>query len=149
MAGFARALVAFLLAVLAAYLAAAVLATQAVMSSLAAMGVDVSFGVRLSTTLADLAGMFATFAPLLGVALLLGFLVAGGVLRWRPGWRSFGYPLAGFVAVVVMHMLMRMALELTPVAAARSTLGLVGQGAAGAFGGYVFLLVTSRLGSPA
>ncbi len=143
MGAFGRALLAFLLAVLCTYLAAAVLSTQSVMSSLTDMGVEISLAVRMSTTLSDLLGMYSTFVPLLAVALLLGFSVAGGLVRWQPGWRSFGFPLAGFLAVIVMHLLMREVLELTPVAAARNLLGLLLQGLAGALGGYVYVLVNA------
>jgi hypothetical protein len=146
MAAFGRALLAFLLAVLCAYLAAAVLSTQSVMSSLTDMGIEVTLAVRWGTTLHDLLGLLPTLMPLLAVALLLGFVVAGGFVRWQPTWRGFGFPLAGFLAIVVMHLLMRQVLELTPVAAARNLPGLLLQGAAGALGGYVYGLITTAGG---
>lgn len=146
MARFARNTMAFLIAAFVTYLLAAVASTQSVMSSLGDMGVEVGFGDRVATTFADLSGMLPMFLPLLAVALLLGFLVAGGVVRWQPGWRNFGFPLAGFAAILVMHLLMRSMLDLTPVAAARSTLGLLFQGLAGAAGGYVYYLVSSQGG---
>ena len=96
---------AFVVAVLVTYVVAAIAATSSVMSRLAEMGVSVSFADRLATHGEDLVGMFALFAPLLGIALLLGFLVTAVVARWQPTWRSFGYPLAGFAAVIVMHLL--------------------------------------------
>ena len=143
MRGFVTGAGAFLLAVAATYVTAAAAATQAVMASLSGMGVDVSLADRLATTLADQVGMFATFAPLLAIALGIGFAVAALVCRWLPGWRRVGYLAAGFAAVVAMHMLLRAVLDVTPVAAARTIAGLTIQGLAGALGGHVFYLVTT------
>lgn len=138
MASFLKNVGAFVAAVLVTYALAAIFATSSVMSRLADMGVSVSFADRLATHGEDLVGMFALFAPLLGIALLLGFLVAGIIVRWQPTWRSFGYPLAGFAAVVVMHLLLKAALDITPVAAARTAGGVLMQGVAGALGGWAF-----------
>lgn len=131
---------AFLLALVTAYVVGAAAATQAVMSALGRMGVDVSLAVRLDATLHDQVSMFATYAPLLAAALTVGLLVAVLISRFLPGWRRVGYVLAGFVAVIAMHLIMRQVLDLTPVAAARTSAGLLLQGFAGALGGYVFWL---------
>jgi hypothetical protein len=82
--------------------------------------------------------------PLLAVALLLGFLVALAIIRFQPGWRRFGYPVAGFTAILVMHLLVQNTLGLHPIPVTRSSLGLLVQGLAGAVGGYVFYFVLSR-----
>jgi len=134
---------ALLLAVLTAYALAAVAATQSVMARLAEMGVTVPVDVRISTTFSDLINMAGTLLPLLLIALGLGFAVAAIVSRRRPDWKKLGYPLAGFAAVITMYLLMRMVLELTPVAAARSIEGLLLQGVAGAVGGWVFYLLAA------
>ncbi len=149
MSKFLRGVVAFLLALAATYVVATAAATQSVIARLGDMGVDVDFGVRVSTTLHDQVGMLAAHVPLLLIALSLGFAICALVCRWLPGWRRAGYVLAGFVAVVAMHLIMRSVLELTPVAVARSVPGLVSQGLAGAIGGYVFYLVTSDSGAEA
>ena len=138
MASFVKNVGAFVAAVLVTYSVAAIFATSSVMARLAEMGVSVSIAERLATHGEDLMGMFALFAPLLGIALLLGFLVTAIVARWQPTWRSFGYPLAGFAAVIVMHVLLKAALDITPIAAARTTGGLLMQGVAGALGGWAF-----------
>ena len=83
-------------------------------------------------------GMFATYAPLLAVAFLVALPVILLVCRGRPGWRRIGYTTGFFAAVVVMHWLMPMVLNVTPVAATRMFGGLIQQGLAGAVGGYVF-----------
>jgi hypothetical protein len=110
------------------------------------MGVDVSLGVRLRTTLEDLVGMAPMYAPIIAVAFVVAFPVAALVLRWRPSWRWFGYPLAGGVALLVVHLAMHAAFHITPVAAARTALGLAGQVLAGVVGGWAFL---RAIGAPA
>lgn len=129
---------AFLLALLTAYVVGAAAATHAVMSALVQMGMEVSFADRLNATLHDQVGMFGTYAPLLAAALIVGLPVAVLISRFLPAWRRVGYVLAGFVAVIAMHLIMRQVLDLTPVAAARELGGLLLQGFAGALAGYVF-----------
>jgi hypothetical protein len=129
---------AYVLAVLAAYAAAAVAATQSVMASLAGMGVEVGFAERIKTTAQDLVGMAPLFVPMIAVGFLIAFPVAALVLRWRPHWRTFGYPLAGGVALLAIHLLLEAALGITPIAAARSAAGLAVQAMCGVLGGWLF-----------
>jgi len=134
-----RALGAYVLAVLVTYGIAAVAATQSVMSRLADMGVEVSFPVRLQTTLQDLVGMSGLYLPIIAVALAVAFPVAALVSRYLPGWRSLGYPLAGGVAILAIHFILNESFNITPIAAARTTLGLAIQAMAGVLGGYLCL----------
>lgn len=136
-----RIIVAWLLAVLVTYVTAALAATQSVIARLADMGVAVSFADRLATTGQDLIGMAPMFAPMIAAAFAIAFPVAALVLRWRPDWRWFGYPLAGGVALLVTHLALEAALNIVPVAAARSGLGLAIQAGCGFLGGWVFLRV--------
>jgi hypothetical protein len=130
---------AWLLAVLVTYATAALAATQSVIARLADMGVAVSLADRLRTTGQDLVGMAPMFAPMIAVAFLVAFPIAALVLRWRPHWRWFGYPLAGGVALLVLHLALEAALNIVPVAVARTVLGLAVQVVCGALGGWVFL----------
>lgn len=134
---------AYLLAVLLTYATAALAATQAVIARLGDMGVAVSFADRLVTTGQDLVGMAPMFAPMIAVALAIAFPVAALVLRWQPSWRWFGYPLAGGVALVVLHLALEAAFNIVPVAAARTAAGLALQGLCGVFGGWIFLRLCS------
>lgn len=136
-----RVLAAYLLAVAVTYATAAIAATQSVMARLAEMGVDVSFADRLRTTAQDLVGMAPAYGAIVAVAFAIALPVAGLVGRWRPDWRWFGYPLAGGVAILAVHFLLELALNITPVAAARSLPGLTLQALCGVLGGYVFLRV--------
>ena len=136
-----RILVAYVLAVLVAYLLAATAATQSVLASLEEMGVVVSLGERLATTGADLIGMFPTYGLIIAVALAIALPIATNIARYLPGWRRVGVVTAGAVALIVPHLLMNELLEITPIAAARTTLGVLIQGLAGGVGGYAFYLL--------
>lgn len=133
-----RSIGAFLVAVLVTYLIGAVLATQHVLASLTSMGMNIDFGVWVHATLHDLIGMAPTYAPLLAVAFLVALPVILLICRGRPGWRRIGYTTGFFTAVIVMHTIMPMVLNVTPIAATRFFSGLIQQGLAGAVGGFVF-----------
>jgi hypothetical protein len=133
-----RSILSFFLAVLVTYLIGAALATQHVLGALTEMGMDISFSVWLEATLHDLVGMFATYVPLIAVAFLAALPVILLICRGRPGWRRIGYTTGFFAAIMVMHTLMPLVLNVTPVAASRLFTGMLMQGLAGAVGGYVF-----------
>jgi hypothetical protein len=129
---------AWLVAVLVAYAVAAVATTQSVMANLVEMGVPIDLGDRLRTTGQDLLGMTSSYAPMIAVGFAIAFGVAALVLRKRPDWRWFGYPLAGGLAILVIHLALEAMLSITPIAAARTMLGLSIQIACGVLGGWVY-----------
>jgi hypothetical protein len=133
-----RALAAFVAAVLIAYVCAVLAQTQHVMARLSELGVDVTFGDRLSASLHDLVGMATLYLPILAVAFAIAFPVAALIIRFAPNWRALGYPLAGGVAVLAIHVILNQVLDITPIAAARTTLGLTVQALCGALGGWLF-----------
>jgi hypothetical protein len=139
-----RALAAFVAAVLVAYVCAAVAATQHVISRLRDMGIEVGIGDRLNATLHDLAGMASLYLPILAVGFAIAFPVAAVVIRMAPRWRPIGYPLAGGVAVLAIHLILNQLLDITPIAAARTTLGLTVQALCGALGGWLFGVLLAR-----
>lgn len=133
-----RVLRAFFPSVILTYVIAVFNGTQGVLNNIAAMGVPVSMNDRLGAVLHDLIGMTASYLPLITVALLIAFLVTGQLLRWF-GWpRSPLYALAGFVAIIALHLIMDAVLGLVGIAAARTLLGLLFQALAGALGGWLF-----------
>jgi hypothetical protein len=135
-----RSIGAFVAAVLVTYVIAAVLATQHVLGALTMMGMNIDFGIWAHTTLHDLFGMFATYAPLIAVAFLAALPVILLICRGRPEWRRIGYLVGFFTAIIVMHLVMPLVLNVNPVASTRLFSGLLQQGLAGAVGGYVFFL---------
>jgi hypothetical protein len=136
-----RVLAAFVAAVLVTYGLAAIAQTQHVMSRLVDMGMPVTFSDRLAATLDDLVGMAPLYMPMLAVGLAIAFGIAAGVMRLAPRWRPVGYPLAGGLAVLVLHVSLTLALGITPIAVARTTLGLTSQALAGAVGGWAFAML--------
>lgn len=133
-----RVLGAYLAAVLVTYAGAAFAHTQSVMARLDDMGVAVSAGDRLYATVHDLAGMAALFLPMIAAGLAVAFPVARLVLRVLPRWQPLAYPLAGGVAVLAIHVILYQTLSITPIAGARTTVGLTIQALCGALGGWVF-----------
>jgi hypothetical protein len=141
----ARKLGIFLSAVMAAYLLAATAATQHVIARLAEMGVYLDWGERVAMTLRDFAGMSGMFLPLIAFGLLVAFLVTALLCIWLHRWRTPLYVLAGFTALVTLHVAMNLAVGLTPVAIARTSGGLLLQGLAGAVGGFVYAWLNGRI----
>lgn len=130
---------AYLVAAMVTYALAAIAATQSVIGSLGRMGVQINTGQRLSMTGHDLVGMAGLFLPLVAVALLIAFLLTALLVRRLPGGRRWLFPLAGAAAMLALHLAMKAAFGITPIAAARSTTGLLVQALAGAAGGYVLM----------
>lgn len=134
-----RVISAYLLAVMVGYVAAAAATTQSVLARLVELGVTVPLVDRLVTTGQDVLGMATSYLPIIAIAFAIAFPVAALILRWQPRWRWFGYPLAGGVAILVVHLALELTFGFTPVAAVRTLPGLVAQVGCGFLGGWVFL----------
>ena len=93
--------------------------------------------------------MYDLYLPLVGVALLLGFSVAGLVLRWMPQIQTLGYLLGGFCAIYMMDLLLGAVLTggTHPLVVTRTTVGLISQCLAGGVAGVVFSLLLNRRAS--
>ncbi len=133
-----RVLKAFFPAVLLTYVLASLFSTQIILGNLQSMGVDVSAMVRLSTSFHDLLGLTSSYLVLILIAFVLGMPVAAGLTRLMPTHRLFLFSLAGFVAIVALHLIMKAVLGLSGIAATRTLFGLLSQGVAGAAGGYLY-----------
>jgi hypothetical protein len=129
----------FLLALVTAWLLASLTATQSVISSLRSMGVDISLAESLDMMARDIVALAGTFLPLIAGGYLVAFLVAWMLCLWWPRWRTVLYILAGGAALVVIHLSLKLAFGITPIAIGRTTGGLVVQGLAGAVGGYIYI----------
>ena len=126
-------------AVLATEALAAMASTQFVLAGLTSLGVVITLGERLTMTGQDILGMMQVYLPVLALALALGFLVAGVIIKkLGPAWSLFGYSSAGFVAVLAAVLTVLSLFDITPIAGARSPAGLFCQGLAGAVGGIIF-----------
>lgn len=133
----------WLAAVLATTVLGSIVQTQFNLAALLAMGQPIAFDQRLKTTLLDL----VRFAPLFAGIVAAGFLFALPLASWlrrRRAGRSWLAPLAGAVALLVALLLMRWLVGLTPIAAARTPLGMAALVLCGAFGGWVWGIGAKR-----
>lgn len=143
--GWIRQTFAFLLGVAVTAAIGAIASTHFVLASLRGLNVQVPIGKRLLAYGHDLIGMAPTLAVVAAVGFAIAFPVAAAAGRFLPRSRPIAYPLAGAAAIVTALLLMNVVLGMMPLAGgARSTLGLVAQGVAGAAGGYVFGAISRR-----
>ncbi|MEM6543831.1 MAG: hypothetical protein AAF991_10045 [Pseudomonadota bacterium] len=139
-----RFFLAVVLSVLGAYAVASVLATQLILANVESMGLAVTMRDRLHATNHDLFGLFPTYVPLLLIAFVIAMPVAVGLARLLPKSATALFVLAGFVAVLAIHLIMKQVLGLNGIAAVREVHGLLSQALAGAFGGYLYFVFSGR-----
>ena len=132
----------FIVAVLVTYVAGTMFISQVNLASIIELGMAVDSSVRIDAALHDLTHMYDIYLPVVAVALLIAFSVAAGIIKFVPDLRLLGYVLAGFVGLVAIHVILKMVLGITGIAATRSLVGLLLQGVAGAAGGWMFQRLT-------
>jgi len=137
---------AFLAAVLLTYVIGSIFSTQVILASLQDMGVDVAMAVRMSAIFQDLVGLTSSYLVLIAVAFVLGLPVASGLSRLMPANRTALFMLAGFVAIVSLHLILKAVLGLSGIASTRTMAGLLIQGLAGAAGGYIYCRISASTG---
>ena len=147
MKAFAQLTIQFVIAALIAFVFASIFHTQFVLHELIKVGAEISFTTRIDTTFGDLLGLAPGYGPIVALALLLGFLIMLLVRRFFPALGFWIYPIAGFVAIATAHLAMHPIFNVTLIAGARGTLGLLFQCLAGALGGYVFMKFRSTEGN--
>lgn len=135
---------AWLAAVLLTTLLGCVVQTQFNLAALTELGAQIPLSLRLQTTAQDIVGFSPSFGPLVAIGLLVAFVFTRGLRIWVPGPRAAWYGLAGGVAVLTILLALNMAFGITPVAAARSALGLAGLAVCGALGGALFARLLPR-----
>lgn len=133
-----RVLKAFFPTVLLTYVVASILVTQSNLGNLQMLGMEVGLADRAGATFHDIIGMSSSYLLLILVAFILALPVAAGLTRVLPGQRALLYALAGFAAIVALHVIMKTLLGVSGIAATRTLAGLMGQGIAGAIGGFCF-----------
>ena len=131
-------IIAYGLSVIAAYLAAVVLVSQFNIARVVAMGFEVSFVQRIGAIGHDLVGMLGLYLPMIAISFLIAFAFTGLALLRFIDKPNLLYPLAGFTAIVAIHLILEMVIGLVGIAPTRTVLGLVCQGLAGALGGYCY-----------
>ena len=117
-----------------------------VQRELTALGVEIGFGTRLVTAGRDFIGLAPSFGAIVSAALLIAFVVAG-LLKQRAGALApVAYPLAGWVAVLLALLAMRLAFGFSPLAGARTMAGFLLISLSGLVGGAVYAFVAQRRG---
>jgi hypothetical protein len=113
-----------------------------VQAELAALGTELPVMVRLGAIIRDFIGLLPALGGILLGALLVAFLIAG-FLKPRAGLlKPFAYPLAGWAAVALALVGMKLAFGFSPLAGARTGMGLLVMSLSGLVGGMVFAWMT-------
>lgn len=115
----------FIVSVLAALALIATVSAQLILGEIISFGVDVSLSDRVSTSVHDFVGLLPFLGTMLAIGLLYGFLIAGLVVKRTRSGRGIWYCLAGALSFLCMITLMKFSFDLTPLAAARHTSGLL------------------------
>lgn len=121
-----------------AYLTGSIFASLVILGNVRNMGMDVTAAVALKAIGHDLLGLTSSYLPLIAVAFLIALLFTHALLKILPSHPQLLYVLAGAVALVALHMTMKAVLGLSGIAATRTLAGLMSQGVAGAFGGWLY-----------
>ena len=128
----------FFLAVLVTYISAVIFVSQWNIASVVQLGLPVGMSVRFAAAFHDLANMLGIYLPVIGIGLLIAFVVAWLLVKCLPKLPHILYPLAGFVALLTVHITLKLVFDVSAVAPTRHIAGLLSQAVAGGLGGYVF-----------
>ncbi|MEM6648822.1 MAG: hypothetical protein AAF603_01070 [Pseudomonadota bacterium] len=109
----------------------------------AALGAEVTIGVRLNFIWQGLLGTTAYLGVIL-IGLGTGFYIASLVKAVLPVLSPIAYPTAGAAAIFVALSLMKMQFGIYPVPGGTEDLGLLVHMAAGALGGLFFEIFRGR-----
>lgn len=138
MRNWGRRIAAFLVAGLVTTALASLSHSLFVQAGLAALGTELPFGVRFTTIFRDFFGLLPTLGPVMFGSLLVAFLIAA-FLKQRAGLLALlAYPLAGWAAVLLALLTMRLVFGFSPLAGARTGMGLFVMSLSGLIGGSVY-----------
>lgn len=134
----------FLAAVIAAYVLGAIFVSQGNIASIVAMDFDVSVAQRFEAALHDVMNMTAIYLPVIAVSYLISMPVATFIIKYAPHLRMILYVLAGAAGLVAIHVILKLVLGMSGIAATRTLVGLLAQAIAGGVGGYLFHVVSMK-----
>ncbi len=115
-----------------------------VQAALIEIGTDIPWPTRWATMGRDLVGLLPTLGPVLMGSLLVAFLIAGWLKPRIGPFAILAYPLAGWAAVTLALVAMRLLFGFSPLAGARTGTGLLVMSLGGLVGGTVFALLDRR-----
>lgn len=128
----------FFAAAMATFIFACIVHSQQQLAELVAWGIALPWQIRLSSTLDDMLELLSGFAPMVTVALLLGWSIGGLSKRYLSLASFTVFPVTGACALVVMHLAISPQLNLSLMANSNSALALLLQSVAGLAGGWLF-----------
>jgi len=135
----------YLAAVVAAYVLGAIFISQGNIASVVALNFDVSLAQRFEAALHDVSNMTGIYLPVIAVAYVIALPVAAFIIKYLPKHRMILYIAAGATALVSIHIILKLLLGFSGIAATRSVVGMAAQAIAGGVGGYLFHLISIKL----
>ena len=140
---FARLLLAWLGAAVAASIAASAVSSVFVQNALISIGATMDLKTRLGATLQDLF-ILQALVPLLAIAFLIAFVVASLSHRSFGGSRVIWFCIAGATSFFTMLAIMTWVFGMMPIAGARSLSGQISMSLCGAIGGWLFIKLAPK-----
>ena len=134
----------FLAAVIAAYILGAIFISQGNIASIVGMGFYISAAQRLDAAFHDVMHMTSIYLPVIAVSYLIALPVATLIIKYAPHLRMILYVLAGATGLVAIHLILKLLLGMSGIAATRTVVGLLAQAIAGGLGGYLFHVISMK-----
>ena len=140
--------VGFIVAVLAAEVLGAIFQVQGtIWQQFSPQGIEIPMDTQLSWTRHDIVGLLPSYGLILAAGFLIAFLVGSLISMLMPGLRNVIFLLAGAAAVLTIFLLAKPVIwNVTPIYGARDTIPLILQCIAGAFGGFLFAVISRKRG---
>ena len=112
--------------------------TQFNLGHLLALGIDVPFSTRISTTLYDIVSLQPLFGTIFGIGFLIAMIVGHVIADLVKTLPDLVFALAGFAAMGVTLLALKAAYQITAIGAAREWDGFLSLCVVGALAGYAF-----------
>lgn len=137
----------FLAAVILATLLTSVASSQLILAEFQSFGLEVSLADNLSTTIKDIVGLGPALLILISLSFFVSFIIAGYSQRFFGGNRVIWFVLAGLLSFPTTLLLMKYFMGLSPLASARTWMGLIIVSVCTMTGGWFYAILSARLGS--
>ena len=111
---------------------------------LLALGIDVPFSTRISTTLHDIVSLQPLFGVIFGIGFLIAMIVGHFIAKLVKILPDMVFALAGFAAMAVTLLSMKSVFQITAIGAAREWDGFLSLCVVGALAGYAFSVAKTR-----
>ena len=118
--------------------------TQFNLGHLLALGIDVPFSTRISTTLHDIVSLQPLFGTIFGIGFLIAMIVGHVLAKLVKILPDLVFALAGFAAMGITLLALKAAVQITAIGAAREWDGFLSLCVVGALAGYAFSVAKTR-----